>query len=208
FQNLWSSMVNFAPNLVGAVVVLLIGWIVGRIIGKIVKEVLTRAGIDEYLKKEEHISIEASELFDLIARWAIYILALGAATEVLGIASITSVMNQILAYIPGIIGAIAAVLVSYGLGIYAKEQVISKKTPYADITGKVVFFLVLYIGISIALEVLKFPVTLINNILLILVGSAGVGIAIALGLGLKDVIQKMAEDYAEEFKEKRKEAKE
>lgn len=207
FQSLWSSVVKFTPNIVGAVIVLIIGWIVGRVIGRVVKEILTRAGVDQYIKKEEHLKLKVSELFDKIARWAIYILAFVAATEVLGISSVTTVLNEILAYVPGIIGAIVAILVSYGLGIYAKEQIISKKTPYADITGKVIFFLVLYIGISIALEVLQFPVTLINNILLILVGSFGVGIAIALGLGLKDVVHEMAEDYAKEFKEKRKKSK-
>jgi hypothetical protein len=63
---------------------------------------------------------------------------------------------------------------------------------YSDIVAKILFFLILYISIAMALPLVGIDPTLVNNILLVIIGSVGLGLAIAIGLGLKDTIARMA----------------
>jgi hypothetical protein len=67
----------------------------------------------------------------------------------------------------------------------------------------VIFFLVLYVSIALALPFVGIDPTLINWILIVIVASLGVGLAIAIGLGLKDVIADVARGYSRKFKKRR-----
>lgn len=202
-KNIWYPFLSFVPNLIGAIIVLIIGFIVGKVLGLVVREILIRTGVDRYLKKEEHLKFRASSVFDVITRWAVYTIALVAASDILNIHSLTTVMTEIVFFIPQLIGAIIVILVSYGLAVYVKDEILAAKTIYADMLGKVIFFLILYLGIAIALPIIQIETQLIGNLLLVIVGAVGIGMAIALGLGLQDIVKEMAKDYAKDFRKKR-----
>ena len=202
--NLWYSFLDFLPNLIGAIILLIVGYIVGKISGIVVREILIRVGVDKYLQKEEHIKFKTSTVFDVITRWFLYIVFINAAIEVLGISSLVDVMHTIIYFIPGVVGAAIIIIAAYGVGLYIKEEILSSKTIYSDIVGKTIFFLIVYLGVAVALPLVGINPTIVNDILLVIIGSLGLGLAIALGLGLKDVIRDMAKDYETEFRAKRK----
>lgn len=210
-EGTWQSFLAYLPGLIGALVLLVIGWIVGRVIAKVVKEVLVRAEVDEYIKKEGSLNFKLSSVLHAVVKWFIYLAFISAAASALGVTGVTRFVNSILFNVlPGIVGAGIVLLVAYMVGIYFKDNVTKKETVYSDLSGKVIFWLSMFFGIALALDIffrhaLQIPgVNLLPNILLILAGSIGIGIAIALGLGMKEVVNTMATDYAEEFKEKRK----
>ncbi|MFP4045855.1 MAG: mechanosensitive ion channel family protein [Candidatus Aenigmatarchaeota archaeon] len=210
-EGTWQSFLAYLPGLIGALVLLIIGWIVGRVVAKVVKEILIRADVDEYIKKEGSLNFELSSIMHVVVKWFIYLAFISAATSALGIAGVTQFVDGILFNIlPGIVGAGIVLLVAYMVGIYFKDSVAKKETIYSDLSGKVIFWLSMFFGVALALDIffrhaLQIAgVNLLPNILLILAASIGVGIAIALGLGMKDVVNTMAKDYAKEFKKKRK----
>ena len=204
-MNLWYSFLNMAPSILAAIILLIVGFIVGKVVGRVVREILTRVGVDKYLQKEEHMKFQASSVFDVIVRWLIYLSFIQAAVEILQIQTLTFMISEIMTFIASIVVAAVIIMVAYALGLYMKEHIIGKKTPYSDITGKIVIYFVTFVGLALGLNIV-FPgkTSLINGILLILVGSIGLGLAIALGFGLRDVIKDMAKDYAKEFRKKRK----
>lgn len=202
-KNIWYPFLSFVPNLIGAIIVLIIGFMVGKILGLVVREILIRTGVDRYLKKEEHIKFRASSVFDVITRWSVYTVALVSASDIMNINALTTVMTEIVFFIPQLIGAVIVILVSYGLAVYVKDEILAAKTIYSDMLGKVIFFLIIYIGIAIALPIIQIQTQLIGNLLLVIVGAVGIGMAIAIGLGLQDVIKEMAKDYAQDFRKKR-----
>lgn len=211
-ESLWQSFTGSIGNFVGFLIILVIGWIVGRVLGRVIREILVRADIDEYIKKEGHLNFEASSLFDTIARWVIYIVFLSEAVSVLSIDIVSNFLfSYVLPGIGGVVGAGIVLLLAYMVGIYFKEGLIQDEdegTHYADLSGKIVLYLSIFFGTALALDIffrlaLSQPAFLLQGVIFILAGSLGVGIALSLGLGLKDVVHEMAEEYAEEFKEKR-----
>lgn len=197
---LWTNILSAVPGIIAAILTLIIGFILGKIIGRVVREILVKAKIDEYIITEEKISFKFSNVFALITRWVIYLVFIQQAVMFLGVTAIIQFVNAILTFIPGLIASALVIIIGYNIALYLKDKIVTSKTLYSDMTGKIIFFLVVYLSIALALPFVGINPQLINNILLIIIGSVGVGLAIALGLGLKDVIADTAKRYTKKFK--------
>jgi hypothetical protein len=193
FDKLVNSAISFVPNLLGAIILLIIGWILGVIVGKVSKEILRRIKIDMYISKKP--TFKFSNIISTILSWTIYLIFIREAVNVLALPTLVEAIGIIISFLPGIIGAIIVLMAGYAVGEYVRKQIEESEITYSDIISKVVFFLVIYISIAIALPMVKIDPFLINALLLILVGTIGLGISIAIGLGLKDVIAELAKKY-------------
>ena len=136
--------------------------------------------------------IRLSDVFPLIFQWIIYLVFIKAAVEALGLIALTEFVGMVLNFIPGLLGAIIVVIVGYALAGYVQKEIEKSKITYSDIMAKVIFWLMVYVSFAIALPLVGIDATVINYLLLISVGSIGIGLAIAIGLGLKDVVAVIA----------------
>ena len=195
--NFATGVANYIPNVISAVILLIIGLVVGKIIGRIVHEVIVRAKIERYLTEGKRLPINLADIFSTIAKWWVYLAFITAALseEVLGIPTLAAWMAEINAFIPRVVGASIVIVVGYALGEYVKNQMKKTETLYADIVAKVTFFFIMYVAIAMALPMLGISATLVNAIMLVIIGSIGLGVAIAIGLGLKDAIATLAMQY-------------
>lgn len=194
FSDILAMMVSYIPTIIASIILLLIGWVVGKILGKVTKEILKRLKADRYFKFGR--GFEISSIFALVVSWIIYLAFIQAAVQVLGITTLTVFVGNVLAFIPGLLEGMIIILVGYILAKYVQGQVIATKAEYSEFIGRIIFFFTVIITISLALPFVGINPALINNIILILIGSVGLGIAIALGLGLKDTIAQLAKKYA------------
>jgi len=195
-MQVWDASVLYLKNAVGAVILLVIGFLLGKILGKVVKEIIVRLRLDEFVSEEKYLHVKPSILGDVITRWTIYLVFIQQATMVLGVEAISQFVQSAYEFILGVVAAAVTILIGYGIAVYLKDRIITSKTVYSDITGKLVFFLVLYLSIAIGLKFIQGVNTVIlDYILLVLIASVGIGMAIALGLGLKDVVAEMARDW-------------
>ncbi len=199
-SNLTAQTVNFIPGLIGAVILLVIGLVLGKVMGRIVYEILDRVKLDFYITETKKPLVSVEGLFSAITRWWIYLAFITAAVGVLQIAELTQWVRTILSFIPNIIGAAVVLVVGYVLAEYIRGHIGSSGKFYALLTGKILFFFVIYVGIALALPILGVSATLINSILLVIIGSVGLGVAIALGLGLKDAVSDISRRWVRKVK--------
>src|SRR4051812_33316025 len=86
----------WVPALIGAIVVLLIGWFVAKAVAKLVSRVTHRAGLDRTLHGGpggnviSKITSSPSRLLGSIAFWAIFLSAISLAASVLHIKALTA----------------------------------------------------------------------------------------------------------------------
>ncbi len=59
FQNLWSGVINFLPNLLVAIIIFVLGWVVGVVLGQWVARIIKSLQVDKALK-----SIGAEEVLE------------------------------------------------------------------------------------------------------------------------------------------------
>ncbi|MBI4896554.1 MAG: hypothetical protein HY832_03330 [Candidatus Aenigmarchaeota archaeon] len=201
-STLATNTVTFIPNLVAAIVLLVIGLIVGKVVGKVVYEALERFKVDYYVTEMQKPPIKLSDVFSVIARWWVYLAFISAALsrEVLGISSLALWVAEINAFIPRIIGAAVVVIVGYVIAEYIKMHLKKTKSLYGLFVGKTLFFFIVYVAIAMALPLLGLQATLVNNILLVIIASVGLGVAIAMGLGLKDAVADFSKRYFKQLK--------
>ncbi|MFB6077110.1 MAG: hypothetical protein ABEK12_03200, partial [Candidatus Nanohaloarchaea archaeon] len=173
FQPILAAMKDVLPSAFFATVLLVVGYIIGRITYAVIRRVLEHTKVDEYFEEQGHLELELSSLFAELAKWIVYFAFLQQAAIILGVGALTQLVDRVVAWIPGVIGAVAVFLAGYGIAIYTKDQIVGSETIYADLLGKTIFFFVLYIAVSTALPLAGIGAQLLNNILLVLVASAG-----------------------------------
>ncbi len=191
-------------QVIAAAITVLAGLVVGKIVGRIIREVVVRSKIDEWISSEDHVKFKVSHVLDVVSRWVIYFVFLRQAAIFLGIAAVSEFINSIIGVIPNLVEAALLIIVGYAIAVYLKDRIISSKSVYSDLMGKVIFFLIIYLSIALALPFVGIDASLINNILLVVVGSVGLGVAVALGWGLKDVVREAAQNYAKKFRSRRR----
>ncbi len=91
-QDTWQGFLIFVPNIIGAILILILGWIVALGVAKLVSEILLRLKFDkifeknnwkEVLKKAD-LDVSPSEFIGSICKWILIIVFLLAAVEILG----------------------------------------------------------------------------------------------------------------------------
>ena len=202
-MTLWTSFLTTLPDMITSIIILLIGFIVGKVVGKITKEILVRVKIDNYIFEKEKFKLKISDLGSLILKWVMYIWFIQLGVAALGVAELTQLTISAVNFLFGAVGAVVIILVGYIFAYFIKDKLMHSKTVYGDIIGNLIFFLIIYVSVALALPFVKIDPTLINWLLIVIVASIGFGLAIAIGLGLKDVVAETARGYSKKFRAKR-----
>ena len=131
--NLWDSVIGFAPELIGAFVILILGIIIAPIFGGIVKRLVKLTKIDTLSEKTglsntfENLGLRFtfSNVIGKLVKWFFLIAFLIAAMDVLNWASVTDFLKEIMLYIPNVIVAIIILAVGLIAGQFVKKAVIT-----------------------------------------------------------------------------------
>src|SRR3989344_9341546 len=104
----WEKVVGFLPELIAAIIVLIIGWIVASGLGKLVERLIFVLKIDTLLRQvgaeqflaRGNIRLNAGHFFGQLVYWFFIVVFLLAASDILGFASLSSFLKDVLNYIP------------------------------------------------------------------------------------------------------------
>jgi hypothetical protein len=110
------KVVNYIPNVLAAIVVILVGVIVAWAIKTVIVKGLGYIKLKRYtdsvgLDKVFTEKVEFANLIGDLARWTVIIVFLIPALEILGVSEVNSVLESILGYIPSVVLAMVAVLI-------------------------------------------------------------------------------------------------
>jgi di/tricarboxylate transporter len=188
-----SSAIDFFPNLIYALILLVIGWIVGSIVERIVKTLMLRFKVDQYLNKRGPM-LRLTDIIPLIFEWGVYLIFIQEAVAKLELGFITQVVGVLYQEIPGVIFAVVISVVGYIIAEYVKKEIQKSRILYKGVMSSILFWLIIFVSFAIALKQTPIETTLMDQLILIIAGSVGLGVAIALGLGLKDTVNQVAKD--------------
>jgi Conserved TM helix len=195
------SLFGFIPNLIGFLVILIVGYFIAKIVKSVIAKLLDKVGLDRHLHSGqtgeyvEKISPGASpsRLIGAVAFWFIFLFVLSAAIGALQIPAVTAFMNQVLAYLPNIVVAViifvvAGVVAAAAAGLVAKTM---GDTPTGKVVASVVPALVMGIAIFMILNQLKIAPEIVQITYTALIGALALGLALAFGLGGREVAAEM-----------------
>lgn len=126
-QGLFNDMLSFIPNILGAGVILLVGWFVARIVRQVLTNVLAAAGLDRFAERIGLGEQSLSGLVGTVAHALIMIQVVIAALDALAIDSIsgpaTAMLHAVWDGIPALVGAVVVLGVSFYIGRWISELV-------------------------------------------------------------------------------------
>ena len=217
FQRTVDTFFAWVPSLLGALIILIIGWIVARVVSTLVRKGLEAAGADRALesgsageyKRRLAPGLRPSGLIAKIAFWFVFGLAILLAVSALGIETLSEAIEAVVGYLPNVIAALLILLIAIAIAgaVGGIAQRLMGGTMLGKLVQTAVPALVITIALFMALVQLKIAIQIVVATYIIVLGSIGLGFALAFGLGGRNVADRMLSSAYERGQERMPELK-
>jgi small-conductance mechanosensitive channel len=207
FQSIFEKIGGYLPNLVGAVVVLAVGWLSAKILRGLTVKVLRVCGIVELSKKIKFhdmlTKIGITNTLDQIIGGLVYYMVLFifliSASEILGFKLVLDTLNKFIAYLPHVFGAFLILIIALYLAKVIKDGLASASTSlniaYAGALSSVLEILIVGFGIVMALTELGLDMTIFTANITIIISGIVLAMALSLGLGSRSIMSNVLARY-------------
>jgi len=207
-----TKITAFLPELIGAIIIFVVGWIIARLVKLAVEKLLKlvrfdtateKTGVRGFLKKGEIVKAP-SEIVGSLVYWFIMILVIIASFDALGLPIVSDLLNSIFLYIPNVVAAIIVLVLGFLLGnllaAVVRTAASNAGLKNAEGLGKLSLYAIVFFSAAIALIQLGIGEEIVVSAFGIGFGAAALAMAIAFGLGGRDV----AAEYLKQWLEKKK----
>jgi hypothetical protein len=209
------DVVGFIPDLIGAIVLLILGLVVARAlefaIAKLVSLVrldsaLRKIGLDRYLQRAG-VGLNSGKFLGKIVYWIILIVFVVGIAEILGLTTLSLFITSALGWVfTNLIAAVLILLVTAFIAQFLKKlvkaSVMGAKLHSAKFLGSATWWIVMIFGAVAALGQLGIDTSLIENTLMSFIVAAPLTIGLALGLAFGLGGKKQAEQILERLEDK------
>lgn len=203
---------GYVPNVIGAIIILLVGLALAKVITNIIIKALKlskldvaseKAGIANMMKVGE-IKASLSEIIGVVIYWLLVLLVAATAAQVLKLTAAVDLMSSLIAYIPHIIAAILVLAIGSFLASFVGSLVAASAKnaglKKANMLAQIVKITLVIFAIGIALDQLGVGTGIVTQAISIILLSIGAGFALAFGLGCKDMVGRWVSDFINSMK--------
>lgn len=196
FQNLFSGVVLFIPNLIVAIIIFIVGWLIGVGLGRVVKQIVDALRIDNALRSTGLERVLARAGFELssgkflgfLVEWFFIIVFLVASLDVLNLKTVNLFISDVvLGYLPQVIVAVLILLVAAVVAEAAERVVVGSAKAAslhsAGFLGKVARYAIWIFALLAALAQLNVATAFVQTLFTGIVIAASLAVGLAFGLG-------------------------
>jgi small-conductance mechanosensitive channel len=187
-----AALAIYVPNLLGAAVLLLVGWLVARVLRALANRLLPRIYHILPARAQRELQVSAMDTFTVrfaagVLYWLVLVLFLAAATDSLGLPVVSALMGGLARYLPRILVALVIVVAGVVFANLVRTTVsaaaASAHVTYADLLGRLAQISILLIATLVAIDEIGVESTFLVVFLAVFLGTSVGGIALAFGLG-------------------------
>ena len=203
---------EFLPKLIGAVIILIVGWFVAKFLMFIVVKglklinfnVLTeKAGVDGFLKKGG-LRKGTTDILGILIYWLVILATLLVAFNALGLTVVSDLVGRITLFIPNVIVAVLILTIGLYFARFVEEAVVAYgKNVGLDealLIGKLARWALIVFVVIISLGQMNIADRYLQPAFFIILGGVTLALALAFGLGG----QKWAADQLDKFTKNKK----
>ena len=210
-ESVWNRIVDFLPNIIGALIIVFVGIVVAFILSYVVTKILKAAQVQNWLGeqtrfvevlKKAKMRTDLAEISGTFVKWVVILTFLVPAAAVLKVEGVQNFFEGVLSYVPRVLGVgflvvfgsevvemiarlVRASVDSIGLTVGKLVEMIVRWAFYASIAITSLFAL----GVSQQFTVIMF---------IGVVAALAIALGLSLGLGgqnhMNDLIKKIRED--------------
>ena len=203
------NLLGFLPALIGAILILIIGWIIAGVLAGLIEKGLKAVGFEKAAQSTGIAGFienagsgwTASKLVAEIVKWFIRLIAIQAAASILGLTQISQVINAILLWLPNLVVAIViivigALIANFVAGIVrgsAAEMGFSTPNLLANIAR----YAIIGFAAVAAFNQLGIAPTVVNTLFIGLVATLVLAFGLAFGLGGQQTAAQITQGWYE-----------
>lgn len=192
---LWDRILAWIPQLLGAIVILIITYIVAKSLDKATEALLHRIRLADHLRTNNggqfilRIMPRPEYIVGRIVYWLIFIWGLTLAVGALGVPALNQLISGIYHYLPNVLAAIIIFLVASAITAAVDAAVLRLlgDTPTGKLAAAIAPVIIMGIAVFMILVQLRIAPQIVTITYAGLIGSLFLGLALAFGLGGKDV---------------------
>jgi Conserved TM helix len=189
------NFLGFLPALVGALLILILGWIISGLLAGLVERGLKAigferaaqsTGISDFVQRSGS-SWTASAIVAEIVKWFIRLLAIQAAASVLGLTQISQIVNAILLWLPNLVVAIVIVVIGALIAKFVSGVVRGSTSQMGftnpNLLASVAYYAIVVFAVMAAIDQLGIAETVVDTLFIGLVAMVVLAAGLAFGLG-------------------------
>jgi hypothetical protein len=203
-----NNIVSAIPQIIGAILILAIGWILSNVAARIVEALLRGAGADRLFAQhgpavygQRATTFRPSSAGGELVKWLIRIIFLVAAANVLGLPQVSALLNQILLWVPNLIVAAIILMVAPLVGRFLRGtiEVGAGQMGFtnAPLLGRIAEIAVIAFAVIVAINQLGIAADLVNILFIGIVAALALAFGLAFGLGGRDVAAQVTQEWYE-----------
>lgn len=206
-QDSVSKFMSVLPNVLGAILVLVLGWLLARLIAAGLKRILQGAKFDnlsERMKIKEtlekgNIKQEPSVIVSKFVYWVLLLLVFTTSSDILGWTAVSEEISKLIGYLPTLFSAIILFLLGAFIAGFVRDVIrgatASLGISAGRIMSQVIYYLLFIIITLTALRQAGIDTTIITSNLLIIVGTVLGTAAISYGFASRDILSNVLAGY-------------
>ena len=198
---------SFIPRLIGALILLAIGWLLAGVVARLVAGLLDRVGLGAAAERTGMLGFlagshrrdgrgsAAARLFGQIAKWFVFLIFVAMAAEALGLAQVSALVHRIVLWIPNLVVALLIVvlgmLAAQFLGRVTRGAAATSGRRNASLLGTIVEYGVIALAAVVALTQLGIGSLIVEILFAGVIFALALAFGLAFGLGGRDVTSRI-----------------
>ena len=212
-QSFFNQLMGFLPSLVGALLILLIGWIIAKAIEGLVVQILKAARVDKLAEQIQLADVltkggirrRFSELIGALIYWLVMLVVLIAALNAIQLTVAAQLLQQVVTFLPNVVAAlfivVVGVLAATFLASTVRTAASNSGIGQAHLLGQLVQTTVIVFTSVAALQQLR--IEFVGEAFLIILAAVSLGLALAFGFGCKDLAGRWVSNLVDQLSRKR-----
>jgi len=205
FNQVVNDLVTALPALIGALIILLVGYVLARVVSTIVRKLLQRTADPAFAKHGDEAygsaarSLTPSSVGALVVFWVIMLVFLTAAANFLGWPQVSQLLNDFVGWLPNLIVAVIIVIAAPIVGRIVRGAIEASASQMGMSSGRtlgrVAEMAVIAFAVVVAINQVGIASDLVNILFIGVVAALAIGFGLAFGLGGRDVAGQVTEAW-------------
>lgn len=206
-HNIGIKAMQTLPKAIGAILILLIGWLFSKLVSKGITRLLNllkfnqlseKINVQQYLEKA-NVDRTPSDLVGKFFYWILLLLVLVTTADSLGWDALSQEISNLIGLLPNLLFAAIFFIVGVYIATFVRDFIKGASSSLGisagRILGTLVFYLLLIIVTLTALEQAGLDTSIITSNLLLILGSIMVAASISYGLASRDVLSNILASF-------------
>lgn len=195
------------PNIVGALFLILLGWLIGKAAAYVVSKALRAIKFDNLSKRFEieellnqtNVTLTPSQLVGKFVYWIILLLFFVTASETLGWHVVSTSISDLIAYLPKLFSALVIFVIGYYIAVFVRTSVKTVLKSMAVSSGNILssftFYIILVIVSVTALNQAGVNTEIITSNITLIMGGLVLAFAITFALSAREVMTNILSSF-------------